>query len=720
MKHILIYALLLCFGLAPVMVSGQELPSDEDMYDLSLEDLMNIPIHSASKKEETLFDAPLSSYTVTRADIEKSGATSVMEALRLVPGLIVREQANGVYDIHIRGLDNILRNSWAFTKNNLLTLVMIDSRPAFNHNLGGTFWEALPIDVMDVERIEIVRGPSAPLFGPNAVTGVVNIITTRPSSEKTIVSANVEGGMAGTLIANAYAGKKLSRKFSTAFSFNHQERDRFSKSFYNSETGTYQAGSTFIPEFGSSFPDESQAMKKTGVNAYFQFAPAEKTVFDLSAGYQSNQALKNMLGSFGTVLNNTESNSVYTNISAKVSAISLRTSFVAGTDNILYGGSPSTYDYQVSDLNVEYAVKVGKKMQVVPGVNFQNAVFDDSEYFPEAQVGFLSGTKQTITTSSAFVRTDIDVTSKWRVLAALRADKFSAPDDIYLAYEFASTYRPDKNNLLRVAVTRSNSGAFMGYTKTDIREEGRFNRIPGLALDQVQRGTEDLSLLTVNMVEAGYRAKLSNALQLDVDVFYQRLENPSTLVVKGFTSYPPSPDADFLVEFDNVPVTASQLGATMSLNWVPDAKWQVKPFVTFQSTNTDNLPNAYNDPSLSTTQGLFFPQPVTYADSRHKYTPSVYGGYYINYKAGEKVNINANGYFLGAQTWYRAATLSNQEMTVTSEPVFLFNIRASYALTKSLNVYVNGRNVLNNENRQFLGADTSGALVMGGLSLNVR
>src|SRR6187549_864011 len=158
----------------------QQPAEDVDLYTLSLEELMNVPIVSASKKSETLFDAPLSSYTITRADIDKAGSTSVMEALRLAPGVIVREQTNGVYDIHIRGLDNILRYSEDFTKSNLSTLVMIDNRPVFNHNLGGTFWEALPVDLNDVERIEIVRGPSAPLFGPNAVTGVINIITKRP------------------------------------------------------------------------------------------------------------------------------------------------------------------------------------------------------------------------------------------------------------------------------------------------------------------------------------------------------------------------------------------------------------------------------------------------------------------------------------------------------------------------------------------------------------
>src|SRR5215216_3107566 len=153
--------LIALFASTSVFAQTEEEKKEVDLYELSLEELLNIPINSASKKDETLFDAPLSSYTITRAEIQKAGSTSIMEALRLAPGVIVREQTNGVYDIHIRGFDNILRHGEDFNKPNLATLVMIDNRPVFNHNLGGTFWEALPIDLNDVERIEIVRGPSA-------------------------------------------------------------------------------------------------------------------------------------------------------------------------------------------------------------------------------------------------------------------------------------------------------------------------------------------------------------------------------------------------------------------------------------------------------------------------------------------------------------------------------------------------------------------------------
>ena len=93
--------------------------------------------------------------------------------------MIVREQSNGNYDIYLRGMDNVPPNA-PFEGNSTTTLVMIDNRPIYSYLKGGTFWETFPVDINDVEKIEVIRGPAAALYGPNAVNGVINIIT-RPT-----------------------------------------------------------------------------------------------------------------------------------------------------------------------------------------------------------------------------------------------------------------------------------------------------------------------------------------------------------------------------------------------------------------------------------------------------------------------------------------------------------------------------------------------------------
>ena len=166
---------ILLVSVTQISFAQQDTVSTDDLLMMSFADLMDVQIESASKKKESLFDAPLSTTVLTAMGIENSGATSIPELLRLVPGLIVREKTNGNYDVHIRGNDNI--QSGVVNSTNTKTLVMIDNRIVYNYFQGGTFWETLPISVDDIEKIELIRGPASALFGPNAVTGVINIIT---------------------------------------------------------------------------------------------------------------------------------------------------------------------------------------------------------------------------------------------------------------------------------------------------------------------------------------------------------------------------------------------------------------------------------------------------------------------------------------------------------------------------------------------------------------
>src|SRR5258706_7146395 len=139
-----------------------------DLADLSLEQLTRITVTSASRREEALIEAPASIYVITQADIRRSGATSLTEALRLAPNLQVARADTNQYAITARGFNNTLANK---------LLVMIDGRTVYTPLFSGVFWEAQDLVLADVERIEVISGPGATLWGVNAVNGVINIIT---------------------------------------------------------------------------------------------------------------------------------------------------------------------------------------------------------------------------------------------------------------------------------------------------------------------------------------------------------------------------------------------------------------------------------------------------------------------------------------------------------------------------------------------------------------
>jgi iron complex outermembrane receptor protein len=689
------------FGSTTVLAQAQE-EKEVDLYELSLEELLNIPINSASRKDETLFDAPLSSYTITRADIDKAGSTTIMEALRLAPGVIVREQANGVYDIHIRGLDNILRTSETYTKSNLTTLVMIDNRPVFNHNLGGTFWEALPIDLNDVDRIEIVRGPSAPLFGPNAVTGVINIITKRANT-KTFVNAAAQYAVPGTTLAGVAVGSKLSNKFNFSISGNYQDRERFDDLYYIQGDRNFKK----VEELNNNekfFPNSSTAMNRWGVNGFVNYKPSEKVSFDLTLGSQSSETQKVFLASGQTLFTTNETKSQYANLAAKVYGLTLRTSYTNGFDDLSKSAVPARYDYKVADVEAEYEVNIGNKVTIVPGVSYQSVAFNDADYVAEGPT-FLGGKEASINTTAGFLRVDAKPIKNLRVIAAIRADKFSSPDDVYLAYEFATTYKLNESNIIRAAITRSNSGSFIGLNYLDLT-------IPTqLGVDYKRVGNTNLDLFTVNMIELGYRVAINKNFQIDIDLFNQVADNYTALLVTQVVATPFGPQP-IRQEFLNIPTSAEQNGVTIGFNYVHDETLQIKPFITIQKTETKDLPAAWVSTSVNPA--------MSYSSSEHEATPSFYGGYFINYKPVSKLNLNLNSYYFASHQQHDD---SDPAMTTNNGGIkgkLLVNLKVNYAITKKFNVFLNGRNLLNSDSREFYGTDRTGGMYGVGATLSLN
>ena len=139
-----------------------------DLTALQIEDLMNVDVTSASKKEQKLSNVPAAIFVITKEDIHRSGATDVPDLLRMVPGLDVAQINPGVWAISARGFNGQYANK---------LLVLIDGRTVYTPTFSGVFWDAQDVPLDSIERIEIIRGPGAAVWGANAVDGVINITT---------------------------------------------------------------------------------------------------------------------------------------------------------------------------------------------------------------------------------------------------------------------------------------------------------------------------------------------------------------------------------------------------------------------------------------------------------------------------------------------------------------------------------------------------------------
>src|SRR5687767_942138 len=154
---------------APAAEQGAATAGDKlDVMNMDLEALMRIEVTSVSKRPEKLSDAAAAIYVITNEDIRRSGATSIPEALRLAPGLEVARQDSHTWAISSRGFNDEFANQ---------LLVLIDGRSVYTPLFAGVYWDVQDLMLEDIDRIEVIRGPGATLWGANAVNGVINITT---------------------------------------------------------------------------------------------------------------------------------------------------------------------------------------------------------------------------------------------------------------------------------------------------------------------------------------------------------------------------------------------------------------------------------------------------------------------------------------------------------------------------------------------------------------
>jgi iron complex outermembrane receptor protein len=204
--HWLVGFLTLTTFLLPRAAGAQTSAPGQDLRSLSLEELMGVPVTVTNRVPKSRLTTPASVFVMTSDDIRQSGATTLPEALRMVPGMHVAQIDGNKWAIGIRGFTDRLARAM---------LVLIDGRPVYSPLFAGTYWEVQDLPLSDIERIEVVRGPGGSLWGANAVTGVVNIVRkTAAASAGTTVIARAGTEDPFTLAASHGGGRTLQYRVS--------------------------------------------------------------------------------------------------------------------------------------------------------------------------------------------------------------------------------------------------------------------------------------------------------------------------------------------------------------------------------------------------------------------------------------------------------------------------------------------------------------------------
>lgn len=154
-----------------------------------VEDLYSRQVVTASRFGQDPLEAPAAVTLIDREDIVASGATTIPELLATVPGVDVMQLTAGQADVSARGFNRRLSNK---------LLILIDGRSVYLDSVGTTLWNALPITMDEIERIEVIRGPGSAIYGANAFAGVVNIITITPGAAGEQSSVRLTAGTKGS------------------------------------------------------------------------------------------------------------------------------------------------------------------------------------------------------------------------------------------------------------------------------------------------------------------------------------------------------------------------------------------------------------------------------------------------------------------------------------------------------------------------------------------
>jgi iron complex outermembrane receptor protein len=247
--------------LEPEPAASDEIPGAEAL-EAKSGDIYDTVVVSASRIATTQSDAPAAITIVTADQIRLSGATNIPDLLRSVPGMSNLTMTAGNANLAVRGFNQRISNK---------LLVLIDGRSVYLDFLGATLFRAFAYDLQDIERIEIVRGPGATLYGAGAFGGVVNIITKPIARSKAEGSVHLAGGTGETLMGNVrFSGSK--GIFGWRGSMGYEQTDRYSLEIANRS------------DFEFTGADDSLAVRAVRANGAIEVRPSDDVSIMLSGG----------------------------------------------------------------------------------------------------------------------------------------------------------------------------------------------------------------------------------------------------------------------------------------------------------------------------------------------------------------------------------------------------------------------------------------------------
>lgn len=474
-----------------------------DLASMDLEQLMDMNVTTVSKREQTLSSAAAAIYTISQEDIRRSAATSLPEILQQAPGMEVARINPSMWAVTARGFNSQFANK---------LLVLIDGRSIYTPLFSGIYWDAQMPPLDDIQRIEVIRGPGASLWGSNAVNGVINIITY--DSEQTIGSRHAVG------VGNEEQGFVRSRHGFKQGNLSGRVNAQYRK-----------VDNAVLAEGRGEAHDGYQA---TQAGARFDWRPsiAEKGTFELGATQTDKLADIYVPEELLPLVD------PRTNIGAHTWHALASWLHELGNGDALFLQTYTDYDHRVDPLNTSERLSLDYELQfnhreteqhrVTWGVTHRTTLDNLQGSF----IVFVDDPKQNYSLNTAFLQDEYRVTDAVRITLGIKLED-SNSDPIERQPSLRIAWQPDENTTWwaaasRAARTPSRLESSLEYRTSAIGylKERLSENYPWLTGYTLIRGSEEFDSEILNAYEVGWRWQANDKLLLDITTYindYDRL-----------------------------------------------------------------------------------------------------------------------------------------------------------------------------------------------------
>jgi iron complex outermembrane recepter protein len=542
---------LMVFIIACEIVHGQASP--QDLTQLKLEDLMNMEVTSVSKKEQKISEAASAVFVITSEDIARSGANDIPDLLRMVPGVEVAQINSSKWAISIRGFNGQYSNK---------LLVLVDGRTVYTPMLSGVFWDAQDVLLDNIDRIEVIRGPGATVWGANAVNGVINIITKKTSDTQgafaTAGGGSYEHGFGAARYGGRLGGATSYRVFADGFDRNHfptpfglNGNDDWEMVHGGFRVDTSASAQDSITVEG----DANSGNAGEVAGSVVSISPPINGLLDLRDRYSGWDLL-----------------SRWNHTSSAHSETSLQVYFDRNTR------SDTTYGFGVNtfDLDFQHHIGWGTRQDFVWGLGYR---VSSDDTLATLRISFTPAGRTTQLFSS-FVQDEITILPERLYLSLGTKLEHNDYTGFGLEPSGRIAWTPNARNTLWAAVSqaqrtpaRSDTGILVNLAA--LSGPNNIPMLVGYTGNPNEKAERETS------VETGYRARLSSSVSLDSTIFFNHYGDLVS-VEPGSPLFDadPTPHLVVLSRFANL-LYGETHGFETLVNWKVTRRWTLSPSYSF-------------------------------------------------------------------------------------------------------------------------------------------